>query len=154
MALREIVKEGYESLSKVCKPVTAFDSKLKTLVRDMIDTLIDADGLGLAAPQIGVLRRLAIVIDDNGDFITLINPVITKRSGEQYANEGCLSVPGVFGKTKRPAEVTVEAYDVDGNKFSMTRTGITAVCICHETDHLDGKLFREHVIEYLQEDDE
>lgn len=153
MALREIVKEGYESLSKVCKPVTAFDSKLKTLVKDMTDTLIEADGLGLAAPQIGVLRRIAIVIDSNGDFITLVNPVITETSGVQHATEGCLSVPGVFGKTERPAVVTVEAYDTDGNKFSLTRTGITAVCICHETDHLDGKLFREHVIEYLHEDE-
>lgn len=152
MALREIVTEGYESLSKICKPVTSFDSRLELLVKDMKDTLVKADGLGLAAPQIGVVRRIAIIIDgETNQMVTLINPEITAMSGVQNKNEGCLSVPGVFGKTERPAVVTVKAQDVKGEWFEMTRDGITAVCICHELDHLDGILFREHVIEYLED---
>ncbi len=154
MALREIVTEGYESLSKICKPVTSFDSRLELLVKDMKDTLIKADGLGLAAPQIGVVRRIAIIIDGETDqMVTLINPEITAMSGVQNKNEGCLSVPGVWGKTERPAVVTVKAQDVKGEWFEMTRDGITAVCICHELDHLDGILFREHVVEYLEDRD-
>lgn len=152
MALRKIVTEGYESLSKVCRPVDRFDERLKMLVEDMKDTLLDADGVGLAAPQIGVTRRLAVVLDDDGEtMLTLINPEIIKTEGEQEATEGCLSVPGVWGKTRRPAKVTVKAFDVNGKEFTLTRDGITAVCFCHEIDHLDGKLFREHVFAYLEE---
>ena len=152
MALRKIVTEGYESLSKVCRPVDRFDERLKMLVEDMKDTLLDADGVGLAAPQIGVTRRLAVVLDDDGEtMLTLINPEIIKTEGEQEATEGCLSVPGVWGKTRRPAKVTVRAFDVNGKEFTLTRDGITAVCFCHEIDHLDGKLFREHVFAYLEE---
>jgi peptide deformylase len=154
MALREIVKEGYESLSKISKPVTTFDSRLELLIKDMKDTLTDADGLGLAAPQIGVLRRVIVIVDgDTEQLVALINPEITNASGKQNANEGCLSVPGVWGKTERPAEVTVKAQDSKGDWFEITRTGITAVCLCHEIDHLNGILFREHVIEYLEEKD-
>ncbi len=154
MALREIVKEGYESLSKISKPVTTFDSRLELLIKDMKDTLTDADGLGLAAPQIGVLRRVIVIVDgDTEQLVALINPEITNASGKQNANEGCLSVPGVWGKTERPAEVTVKAQDSKGEWFEITRTGITAVCLCHEIDHLNGILFREHVIEYLEEKD-
>lgn len=151
MALRNIVTEGYESLSKICRPVDRFDKRLATLVEDMKDTLLEADGVGLAAPQIGVTRRIAVVLDDDGEnIITLINPEIIKTEGEQIPTEGCLSVPGVWGKTKRPAKVTVKAYDVNGNEFTVTRDGITAVCFCHEIDHLDGILFREHVFEYVE----
>jgi peptide deformylase len=154
MALREIVTEGYESLSKICKPVTSFDSRLELLVKDMKDTLIKADGLGLAAPQIGVVRRIAIIIDGETDqMVTLINPEITAMSGVQNKNEGCLSVPGVWGKTVRPAKVTIEAQDEYGNPVKYTRTGIVAVCFCHEVDHLDGHLYRERVTEYVQFDD-
>jgi peptide deformylase len=154
MALREIVKEGYESLSKISKPVTTFDSRLELLIKDMKDTLTDADGLGLAAPQIGVLRRVIVIVDgDTEQLVALIKPEITNASGKQNANEGCLSVPGVWGKTERPAEVTVKAQDSKGDWFEITRTGITAVCLCHEIDHLNGILFREHVIEYLEEKD-
>lgn len=154
MALREIVKEGYESLSKVCKPVTSFDSRLELLVNDMKDTLVKADGLGLAAPQIGVVRRVVIIVDGAADnqLVALINPELVSVSGTQNANEGCLSVPGVWGKTVRPAVVTVKAQDVKGEWFELTRDGITAVCICHELDHLDGILFREHVVEYIEQD--
>lgn len=153
MAIREIVKEGYESLSKKSRPVTVFDSKLKALIKDLKDTLKESEGLGLAAPQVGVVRRTVVITDENERVIALINPVITAVSGEQEATEGCLSIPGVWGRTKRPAQVTVEAYDVNGEKFTLTKTGITAVCICHEVDHLDGILFRAHVTEYINRDE-
>ncbi|MBQ6051692.1 MAG: peptide deformylase [Clostridia bacterium] len=152
MALREIVTEGYESLSKISKPVTSFDPRLELLIKDMKDTLVKADGLGLAAPQIGVLRRVIIIVDGETDqLVALVNPEIVSATGSQYANEGCLSIPGVWGKTERPAEVTVKAQDSKGEWFELTRTGITAVCLCHEIDHLNGILFREHVIEYLED---
>jgi peptide deformylase len=152
MALREIVTEGYESLSKISKPVTSFDSRLELLIKDMKDTLVNADGLGLAAPQIGVLRRVVIIVDgDTDQLVALVNPEIVSACGTQNANEGCLSIPGVWGKTERPAEVTVKAQDAKGEWFELTRNGITAVCICHEVDHLNGILFREHVIEYIEE---
>ena len=154
MALREIVKEGYESLSKISKQVTTFDSRLELLIKDMKDTLTNADGLGLAAPQIGVLRRVIVIVDgETEQLVALVNPEITNASGTQNATEGCLSVPGVWGRTERPAEVTVKAQDSKGEWFEITRTGITAVCLCHEIDHLNGILFREHVIEYLEEKD-
>ena len=154
MALREIVTEGYESLSKISKQVTSFDSRLELLIKDMKDTLAKADGLGLAAPQIGVLKRLIIIVDgETGNMLALVNPEIVSSSGTQNANEGCLSIPGVWGRTERPAVVTVKAQDSKGEWFEITRDGITAVCLCHEIDHLNGILFREHVIEYLEERD-
>ncbi len=154
MALREIVKEGYESLSKISKPVTTFDSRLELLIKDMKDTLTEADGLGLAAPQIGVVRRVIVIVDgETNQLVALVNPEIIEASGTQNANEGCLSIPGVWGRTERPAEVTVKAQDSKGDWFEITRTGITAVCLCHEIDHLNGILFREHVIEYIEDKD-
>lgn len=154
MALRNIIKEGDETLTKKSRPVTEFDKKLKILVKDMKDTLKKADGLGLAAPQIGILRRLVIVLDDDGKtMLALINPEIIDTKGEQEATEGCLSVPGVFGKTHRPAEVTVKAFNEKGEEIILTRKGITAVCFCHEIDHLNGILFREHVEEYIDPED-
>ena len=154
MALRNIIKEGDETLTKKSRPVTEFDKKLKILVKDMKDTLKKADGLGLAAPQLGILRRLVIVLDDDGlTMLALINPEIIDTKGEQEATEGCLSVPGVFGKTHRPAEVTVRAFNEKGEEIILTRKGITAVCFCHEIDHLNGILFREHVEEYIDPED-
>ena len=154
MALRNIIKEGDETLTKKSRSVTEFDKKLKILVKDMKDTLKKADGLGLAAPQIGILRRLVIVLDDDGKtMLALINPEIIDTKGEQEATEGCLSVPGVFGKTHRPAEVTVRAFNEKGEEIILTRKGITAVCFCHEIDHLNGILFREHVEEYIDPED-
>ncbi len=153
MALRKIVKEGDPVLARVCRPVEVFDKKLATLVEDMKDTLAEANGAGLAAPQVGIAKRLCIVVDDDDSIMTLINPQIIETKGEQIFTEGCLSVPGIWGKTRRPAEVTVRAYDVNGKAFTATRTGITAVCFCHEIDHLDGKLFREQVFEYVREED-
>lgn len=149
MAIRNIVKEGDEILTKVCRPVTVFDDRLRLLVQDMKDTLAKADGAGLAAPQVGILKRVVLVVDDDDTVLVLVNPEITETSGEQTPIEGCLSVPGVWGKTVRPAKVTVRAQDEYGNPVSYTRTGIVAVCFCHEADHLDGHLYREHVTEYV-----
>lgn len=151
MALRKIVKEGDEILTKICRPVEVFDDKLKQLVEDMKETLAESNGVGLAAPQVGVKKRLAIIMDDDESYIVAINPVIAHAEGEQEVTEGCLSVPGVWGRTKRPAKVTLRAQDENGETFELTRTGITAVCFCHELDHLDGHLFREHVFEYLED---
>ena len=154
MAIRNIVKEGDEILTKVCRPVTVFDSRLKTLEEDMKQTLIQSGGVGLAAPQVGILKRMTVILDDDDTTIlTLINPVIAASEGTQTPTEGCLSVPGVWGKTVRPAQVTLKAQDSDGNWHEYTRTGITAVCFCHELDHLDGHLFREHVTEYVHYED-
>ena len=153
MAIRNIVKEGDEILTKVCRPVTVFDDRLRTLVQDMKDTLAKANGAGLAAPQVGILKRLVLVVDDNDEVLVLANPVITATEGTQTPTEGCLSVPGVWGKTVRPAKVTVEAQDEYGNPDKYTRTGIVAVCFCHEADHLDGRLYRDHVTEYVHFDD-
>ncbi|MGN0988702.1 MAG: peptide deformylase [Eubacteriales bacterium] len=152
MAVREIVKEGCDCLQKTCRPVTDFDERLQTLVADMKDTLKKAEGLGLAGPQVGVLRRLFVFVDDDEQMKTVVNPVLSEMTGEQEATEGCLSVPGVWGKTKRPAHVTVEGFDEYGKPVKYSREGITAVCFCHETDHLDGKLFRTHVFEYVERD--
>ncbi|MDF2685531.1 MAG: peptide deformylase [Clostridia bacterium] len=153
MALRTIVTEGYESLSKISKPVDNFDGRLEILINDMIDTVKNANGIGLAAPQIGILRRVAIVVDSDESVIVLVNPEIVEKHGEQVATEGCLSIPGVWGKTKRPAKVTIKAQDKNGKLFTLTREGITAVAFCHETDHLDGKLFRDKVLEYIEHDE-
>lgn len=154
MGLRRIVTEGYESLSKVCRPVEKFDKKLSILADDLTDTLIDANGAGLAAPQVGIVKRIVAVLDDDDETVLiLVNPEIIKTEGTQTFTEGCLSVPGIWGKTVRPAKVTVRAQDVKGNFFELTREGRTAVCFCHEIDHLNGILFREHVVEYIDEAD-
>ena len=147
MAIRNIVKEGDERLAKVCRPVEKFDRHLEELVHDMKDTLKLAEGLGLAAPQVGILRRVVVVVE-------LINPEIVEAVGEQEAHEGCLSIPGVFGVTRRPARVTVRAKNVKGEDVQYTREGITAVCFCHELDHLNGILFRTHVEHYLDPDED
>ena len=154
MAKRNIVKMGDDVLRKVCRTQLDFDAKLHQILDDMAETMYEAEGVGLAAPQIGVVRRVVIIIDgETNEMVALINPEITAMSGVQHKNEGCLSVPGVFGKTERPAVVTVKAQNEKGEWFELTRDGITAVCICHELDHLDGILFREHVIEYYEDEE-
>ena len=115
----------------------------------MKDTLKKADGAGLAAPQVGILRRVVIVRDEDEKILTLVNPEIISEKGDQEATEGCLSVPGIWGITHRPAEVTVKAFDEKGKEHIYTRKGMVAVCFCHEIDHLDGILFREHVEKYI-----
>ena len=143
--LREIVKKGDEVLNKKCHPVTKFDEKLHSLLDDMGETLRQADGVGLAAPQVGILRQVVVVINENDELIELVNPEIIQSSGEQFGLEGCLSVPGRYGFVKRPMVVRVRAQDRDGNTFEVEDQGLTARCFCHEIDHLSGHLFDELV---------
>lgn len=147
MAIRKIVTEGDEVLNKRSHPVTKFDKKLHTLLDDMAETLRDANGLGLAAVQVGILRRAVLVINEADEIIELINPEIIEAYGEQDGLEGCLSVPGIYGQVKRPMHVKVRAQDRDGNTFEVEDEGITARCFCHEIEHLDGHLFKERATE-------
>ncbi len=145
MALRNIVKIGDDVLRKKCRTQLTFDEKLHTILDDMAETMYAAEGVGLAAPQVGILRRFCVV--DVGDgLIELINPVIEKSEGEQIGDEGCLSVPGEFGKVKRPYAVTVHAQDRNGNNIRITAEGFKAKAFCHEIDHLDGILYIDKVI--------
>lgn len=150
MALRQIREKDDEILHKVCKPVTKFDKKLGILLDDMYDTMNDRDGVGLAAPQVGILKR-AVIIDVGEGKIELINPVIIKEEGSQSGNEGCLSVPGVWGEVERPNKVTVKAQDRNGNEFTLTGEALLARAICHECEHLDGKLFLERVTKFVED---
>lgn len=150
MAIREIVKIGDDVLSKKCRPVENFDEKLHMLLDDMYETMNAANGVGLAAPQIGILRRIC-VIDVGEGKIELINPEIIKTSGHQEESEGCLSVPGKYGITDRPYKVTVKAQDRFGKEFKISGEDLLARAFCHEIDHLDGVLFLERVIEMLED---
>lgn len=142
MALRKILTAEESTLHKVCRPVTKFDKKLHELLDDMVETLYDANGAGLAAPQVGILRRV-VVIDIGDELIELVNPEIVETSGEQDGAEGCLSVPGEFWMVKRPNYVKARAQDRDGNWFEIEGEELMARCICHECDHLDGHLYTE-----------
>ncbi|SFP12922.1 peptide deformylase [Oscillibacter sp. PC13] len=154
MALRKIVEQGDDCLKKVCRPVTEFNAHLHQLLDDMADTLTEANGAGLAAPQVGVLRRVCLVLDeDTEEFIELINPEILSQSGEQTGLEGCLSVPGKWGIVTRPNVVRVKAQDRDGNWFEAEGEGLTARAFCHEIEHLDGHLFVEHIDHFLSEEE-
>ncbi len=143
MAIRTILTEGDPALNKVCHPVTKFDDKLADLLDDLKETLAKANGLGLAAPQVGILRRAVIVVDDNGEMLELVNPEIVDQKGEQDGLEGCLSVPGKWGYVKRPEWVKVKAQDRSGNWFEVDGKDVTARCFCHELGHLDGHLYVE-----------
>ena len=149
MAIRQIREKDDEVLHKVCKQVTKFDQKLAILLDDMYDTMKERDGVGLAAPQVGILKR-AVVIDVGDGKIELINPVITEEEGTQNGSEGCLSVPGVFGEVDRPYKVTVKAQDRNGNEISVTGEELLARAICHECEHLEGKLFLEKVTKFIE----
>lgn len=145
MAIRNIVKEGDPVLRKTSRSVLNFDEKLAQLLDDMKDTMYMADGCGLAAPQVGILRRICIV--DVGDgLIELVNPVITEESGVQEASEGCLSLPGEYGVTRRPMKVTVKAQNRNGETFTVSGEGLKARAFCHEIDHLNGILYIDKVI--------
>lgn len=146
--MREIRKKDDEILHKVCKEVKSFDEKLAILLDDMYETMTAHDGVGLAAPQVGILKR-AVVIDIGEGKIELINPRIIAEEGSQNGSEGCLSVPGVWGEVERPYKVTAEAYDRSGKKFKITGEGLLARAICHEIEHLEGKLFLERVTKFL-----
>ena len=148
MAIREIREKGDEILYRKCKAVVKFDEKLHILLDDMYETMQSRDGVGLAAPQVGILKR-AVVIDVGDGKIELINPEIVEESGEQTGSEGCLSVPGVFGEVTRPNVVTVKAQDRDGKWFKITGKELLARAFCHEIEHLDGKLFLDRVIRFI-----
>ncbi len=152
MAIRNIIKEGDPFLNKVCHPVEKFDDKLATLLDDMAETMGEADGVGLAAPQVGILRR-AVVIDIGEGPIELINPVFLEQSGEQECVEGCLSSPGQYGVTKRPMHVKIRAQNRKGEFFELEGEALMATVCCHEIDHLDGILFKSHVIHMLDEEE-
>ena len=140
MALRTIRTEGDPVLNKICRPVEKMDRRTKDLVSDMLETMYDACGVGLAAPQVGVLKRIVVIDVGDGPFV-LINPQITKTEGSQTGDEGCLSVPGKAGTVTRPNEVTVRFTGEDGNTYDLEGTELLARAICHECDHLDGKLY-------------
>lgn len=142
MALRRILTVDDPALHKVCRPVTKFDKKLCNLLDDMKETLVEANGVGLAAPQVGILRRV-VVIDTGEELVELINPEVVETSGEQDGMEGCLSVPGEYWMVKRPSFARVCATDRDGNEFELSGEGLIARCICHECDHLDGHIYTE-----------
>ena len=152
MAIRNIRKLGDELLRKKSRKVEEIDDRIITLLDDMADTLKEANGVGLAAPQVGVLKRIAIV-DDGGEIIELINPVITESSGEQTGPEGCLSLPGEYGEVTRPMNVTVTALDRNGKIFTCKREGFVARAFCHETDHLDGILYIDKAERMLDPED-
>lgn len=157
MALRNILKQGDETLAKHCRPVTVFDERLHTLLDDMRETLIESGGVGLAAPQIGILRRVVVLLDVNQDpeeLIELVNPEVIEQSDEARVVEGCLSVPGVYGYVTRPQHAVIRAQDRFGNWFERTGEGIVAQCFCHETEHLEGHLFTEKVEEYVEMEQE
>ena len=152
MALRNIVTEGDPTLTKVSRVVTKFDARLHELIDDMVETLQNANGVGLAAPQVGVLRRV-VVLDTGEEILELVNPEILSASGEQTGLEGCLSVPGKYGIVTRPNVVKVRAQDRDGNWYEAEGEGLIARGFCHELDHLDGHLYTEKVERFLTEEE-
>lgn len=152
MAIRSIVRVGDDILAKTCKPVVKFDERLAELIDDMAQTMYEARGVGLAASQVGVLRRV-VTIDVGDGLIELVNPEIVKTSGTQRSVEGCLSCPNQWGYVTRPAKVKVKAQDRTGEWFEVTGKELLAVCLCHELDHLDGHIFIEKVEEFVQPDE-
>lgn len=154
MALRKIVEQGEDCLNKVCRPVTEFNPRLRTLLDDLVETLAAAGGAGLAAPQVGVLRRACVVMDvDTEEYIELVNPEIISQSGEQTGPEGCLSVPGKWGLVTRPNYVRIRAQDRDGGWFEIEGEELMARCFCHELEHLDGHLYTEHIDRFLTDEE-
>ncbi len=152
MAIRNIRKIGDEVLTKKCREVTVVDDKICQLLDDMVETMNEANGVGLAAPQVGILKRI-VVIDVGDGAIELINPEITAMGGEQEVIEGCLSVPGRYGRVIRPAKVSVQAMDRNGEYFEIMGEGLLAQALCHELDHLDGTLYVDKVIEFVEVED-
>ncbi len=156
LGLRNIIKKGDPSLLKTSRQVTSFDKRLHALIDDMRETLAEANGVGLAGPQVGVLRRVCLVVETNTEeeeVIEMINPVILEREGEQEGMEGCLSLPGVWGMVKRPMHDKIAAQDRDGNWFEREGDGLTARAFCHEIDHLDGVLFDTRAERILDPDE-
>ena len=150
MGIRKIMTVKEPCLHKVCRPVEKFDGKLHKLLDDMKETLLDANGVGLAAPQVGILRRV-VVVDTGEEMLELVNPELLETSGEQEGAEGCLSVPGKYGLVKRPMVAKVRAQDRDGNWFEVEGEELIARCFCHEIDHLDGIVYTEVMERFLTE---
>ena len=141
--VKKIVEKGDPILTKKCHSVTKFDEKLHLLLDDMRETLVSSGGVGLAAPQVGICRRVVVLFNEAETLIELINPEIVSSSGEQTGLEGCLSLPGYWGEVTRPMKVKVKAQDRDGKEFELEDEGLTARCFCHEIAHLDGHMFDE-----------
>ena len=152
MGLRRILTDKESALHKVCKPVTAFDQKLHKLLDDMCETLVDSGGVGLAAPQVGILRRV-VGVDTGDGILELVNPELISTDGEQEGPEGCLSVPGKYGLVKRPYYATVKAQDRNGEWFEAEGEELIARCFCHELDHLDGILYTQIMERFLTEEE-
>ena len=152
MGLRKILTDAEPALHKVCKPVVNFDSRLHKLLEDMRDTLVDSGGVGLAAPQVGILRRV-VLVDIGEEIIELINPSLVETDGEQEGPEGCLSVPGKYGLVKRPYYAKVRAQDREGNWFEAEGEEFIASCFCHELDHLDGIVYTEIMERFLTDEE-
>ena len=152
MGLRKILTDKDPALHKVCKPVEKFDWRLHKLLDDMRDTLIDSNGVGLAAPQVGILRRV-VLVDTGDEILELVNPVMLETDGEQEGPEGCLSVPGKYGLVKRPYYAKVRAQDRFGDWYEAEGEELIARCFCHELDHLDGVIYTEVMERYLTEEE-
>ena len=152
MGLRKILTDKDPALHKVCRPVEKFDGRLHKLLDDMAETLEQANGVGLAAPQIGILRRV-VLVDTGEEVLELINPTLLETSGEQCGAEGCLSVPGKYGLVKRPNYARVRAQDRDGNWFEAEGEALIARCFCHELDHLDGIMYTEIMDRFLTDEE-
>ncbi len=152
MGLRKILTDEDPALHKTCKPVVNFDNRLHTLLDDMRQTLIDSGGVGLAAPQVGILRRV-VLVDVETEILELINPTLVETSGEQIGAEGCLSVPGRYGLVKRPNYAKVRAQDRNGNWYEAEGEELIARCFCHELDHLDGIIYTEIMDRFLTEEE-
>ena len=152
MGLRKILTDKEPALHKVCKPVVNFDAKLFKLLDDMKETLQDANGVGLAAPQVGILRRV-VLVDTGEEVLELINPELLETDGEQVGAEGCLSVPGKYGLVKRPYYAKVRAQDRNGDWFEAEGEELIARCFCHELDHLDGIVYTEVMERFLTEEE-
>ncbi len=155
MAIREIRVEGDPCLGKVCRVVDKFDERLHILLDDMKETLIKSNGVGLAAPQVGILKRVFVIDTPDKGMVEFINPTIVSTEGSYTDVEGCLSLPGKAGMVERPMKTTVKAFDRNGNEFTYTGEELYSKCICHENDHLDGVLYASKVVEWVDlEDDE
>ena len=152
MGLRKILTDAEPSLHKVCKSVTAFDKKLHKLLDDMQETLAEANGVGLAAPQVGILRRV-VIVDTGEEILELVNPTLLETDGEQEGAEGCLSVPGKYGLVKRPYYAKVRAQDRYGDWYEVEGEELIARCFCHELDHLDGIIYTEVMDRFLTEEE-
>ena len=152
MGLRKILTDKEPALHKICKPVINFDGRLRRLLEDMKDTLIDSQGVGLAAPQVGILRRV-VLVDTGEEILELINPTLVETDGEQLGAEGCLSIPGKYGLVKRPYYAKVRAQDRDGNWFEAEGEELIARCFCHELDHLDGIVYTQVMERFLTEEE-